>query len=89
MEIDPSKNQGKHAFKNGDIQFLIYLKNIVAAPLQVVYDLFIIYTYIKVKSFRKKPGDLFVMVAVMDMMVTFYMGFVAYNSQWFSWRLGV
>lgn len=69
-------------FDHGRIPFTIYQKNIVVFPLMLIYDSIIIYTYIKVKSFRKKPGDLFVMIAVNDIIQGIMLILYSLNSQW-------
>ena len=50
-------------------------------PLKIFYSLFVIFTYIKVKGFRRKPGSLFFMIAVDDFLFGIVSGLNALNSK--------
>ena len=54
------------SYNNGEIPYIIYSKNVIVFPEIMLYGFFIIYTFVKVKSFRKKPGDFFIMIAIND-----------------------
>lgn len=43
--------------------------SVVTIPFELFFGSIVIKFYIKYKSFRKKPGDLFVMLAVFDIIL--------------------
>ena len=70
----------QHRFEHGEIPETIFRKNVIVSGPMLFYGVFIIYTYIKVKSFRKKPGDLFTMIGVLDIFGVFSQLTSAMNS---------
>lgn len=51
-------------FKKLMINIPLYIINCIVKSLNIIAAMFIMYAYIKVKQFRKKPGDLFFMIAL-------------------------
>jgi hypothetical protein len=35
--------------------------------IRIFYSLFVIYTYIRIKEFRKQPGDIFMIIAIEEL----------------------
>lgn len=59
-------------YNHGDMPEFLYYTGLLLCPIRLLYSSIIIYTYWKVKRFRKKPGDLFVMIAITAIIVSFY-----------------
>lgn len=67
-------------YGNGKISLVNFIENISIAPIYLFCGSFVLYFYIKHKKFRKKPGDIFVMIAICDIYISFYRGITALNS---------
>ena len=76
-----SEHEHGEAYRYGHLNTNLFLKNVIVGPQSIIYDLIIIYTYCKVKSFRKKPGDIIVMIAVNDIFTSLFLIIAALNSQ--------
>ena len=59
-------------YTNGDIPYVNYLGALVLFPVELFFGCFVVYFYIKIKSFRKKPSDLFFMMAIFDIICSVY-----------------
>ena len=67
-------------YSHGDIPWINFICYLILVPVEMFCGCFVVWFYIKVKSFRSRPGDLFCIIAVLDVISGAYHGMEAMNS---------